>query len=461
MVRFATQVKRRRGTAAQNDAFTGAEGEIVVNLTDKSLRVHDGTTQGGFETLRQNMQNSVNITNCITEIPQDIKLELADGVLRLKAGSKVYLATGDSSFPAQTIAADIEHTTTYSGRYVVIRNSQTSLYFGNIDSCTSGTIADRPTSTPNASGLYFATDENKMYLTGNGGANWYSTTYMTLPIAIITVSGGAISSIDEVFNGFGYTGSTEFVFPGVSVLIPNGRNADGTLNNIKYTTSQVATLTINGNKPIHIAIRNNGTLGWWEMQATRYDANQNLNYYNNNRQYYAVVGKFDVVNGRIQNFTPYNTFRAADYNDIQPETLFASLLSALYPVGSVYISTANTNPMATLIPGSSWSLVSSGRALWTGNGSNGNTTIAAGLPNITGSFGTPVNENGFTTWRPTSGAFTGTETASSIDVGSYDTYAHVSSRPVNFSAQNSNSIYGNSTTVQPPAYVVNVWRRTA
>ena len=28
-------------------------------------------------------------------------------------------------------------------------------------------------------------------------------------------------------------------------------------------------------------------------------------------------------------------------------------------------------------------------------------------------------------------------------------------------ASRSSSIYGNSTTVQPPAYVVNIWRRTA
>ena len=30
------------------------------------------------------------ITNCITKIPQDIKLELVDGTLTLKAGSKIY-----------------------------------------------------------------------------------------------------------------------------------------------------------------------------------------------------------------------------------------------------------------------------------------------------------------------------------------------------------------------------------
>lgn len=48
MVLVATQVKRRRGTTAENDAFTGAEGEITVDTEKHQLRVHDGQTQGGF-----------------------------------------------------------------------------------------------------------------------------------------------------------------------------------------------------------------------------------------------------------------------------------------------------------------------------------------------------------------------------------------------------------------------------
>lgn len=47
MVLIATQVKRRRGTTAENDVFTGAEGEITVDTEKHELRVHDGMTQGG------------------------------------------------------------------------------------------------------------------------------------------------------------------------------------------------------------------------------------------------------------------------------------------------------------------------------------------------------------------------------------------------------------------------------
>jgi hypothetical protein len=44
-----TQVQFRRGTTAQNNSFTGAIGEISVNTSNNTIRVHDGATAGGFE----------------------------------------------------------------------------------------------------------------------------------------------------------------------------------------------------------------------------------------------------------------------------------------------------------------------------------------------------------------------------------------------------------------------------
>ena len=136
----------------------------------------------------------------------------------------------------------------------------------------------------------------------------------------------------------------------------------------------------------------------------------------------------------------------------------STLLSTMYPVGSIYIGTQASCPMGSLITGSTWALVSSGKALWTGDGTNGNTTIAAGLPNITGSIKFSGIDPGTTTGTA-SGAFkksnangAGNSHNSSIANGLIT---------FNFSASDSNSIYGKSTTVQPPAYVVNVWRRTA
>ena len=44
---MATQIQYRRGTGVQNDAFTGALGEVTVDTTNKTIRVHDGVAVGG------------------------------------------------------------------------------------------------------------------------------------------------------------------------------------------------------------------------------------------------------------------------------------------------------------------------------------------------------------------------------------------------------------------------------
>ena len=51
------QVQRRRGTSTQHTSFTGAEGEISVNTTNKSIHVHDGSTAGGVEAARADLTN--------------------------------------------------------------------------------------------------------------------------------------------------------------------------------------------------------------------------------------------------------------------------------------------------------------------------------------------------------------------------------------------------------------------
>jgi hypothetical protein len=44
-----TILQFRRGTTAQNDAFTGALGEVSIDTQKDTLRVHDGATAGGSE----------------------------------------------------------------------------------------------------------------------------------------------------------------------------------------------------------------------------------------------------------------------------------------------------------------------------------------------------------------------------------------------------------------------------
>ena len=63
-----TQVQFRRGTTAQNNNFIGAAGEISINTSNNTIRVHDGVTAGGFEIPNgsfgtANIANFINVTD--------------------------------------------------------------------------------------------------------------------------------------------------------------------------------------------------------------------------------------------------------------------------------------------------------------------------------------------------------------------------------------------------------------
>ena len=66
------QVQRRRGTDSQHTSFTGADGELSVNTTNKSVHVHDGVTAGGVEAARADLDNV---------LPADIASGLSGGTV--------------------------------------------------------------------------------------------------------------------------------------------------------------------------------------------------------------------------------------------------------------------------------------------------------------------------------------------------------------------------------------------
>ena len=58
-----------RGSAIKNDTFVGYAGEITVDTTNWTLRIHDGVTPGGHSTARQISYKD--ITEC-PAIPSDL-----------------------------------------------------------------------------------------------------------------------------------------------------------------------------------------------------------------------------------------------------------------------------------------------------------------------------------------------------------------------------------------------------
>ena len=242
------------------------------------------------------------ISNCLTKIPQDINLQLsADGTLTLKAGSKVYRGNGQ----AINIAQDISMTYTSNATILVCANvSGTALQGRPIANCSAGTSDPQ---TPNT--IYYDTANNVINFYTSGGAQ----SEVSFPIAICTAT-GQISSIDQIFNGFGYIGNTMFALPGVSGLIPNGRNSDGTLNNTAVTISALRTLSFSTQ-----------TQSDFGLTATAIFSSANAVYNAvDNKNYNATTGNFlGFVNcgtvetdstGSITSLTTKTAFHALDYN---------------------------------------------------------------------------------------------------------------------------------------------------
>lgn len=186
----------------------------------------------------------------------------------------------------------------------------------------------------------------------------------------------------------------------------------------------------------------------------------------------AATGNFNLGNHKIQNLAngtattdavnkaQLDSGLSGKTTPAQVTSAISTMLSTLYPVGSIYIGTQSTCPLASLISGSTWTKISGDKVLQSSSSNHAaNTTIAAGLPNIWGRVGF-IKQEGNPTVREPSGAFYwGGESSNTYTQG--DATGTSKLDFIDFNAQSSNSIYGNSSTVQPPAYVVNVWHRTA
>lgn len=262
------------------------------------------------EAALHNLKNK--ITNCITEIPQDIKFELADGALTLKAGSKVYVpngknADGSLKFDVVTIASDVVASAPYTNApiFVYYYKDSNSISQANNSAQCSGA------SSSITNGYWYDTTNNFVKRI-SGGAEHH--TGESLPLGIINASNGSWASIDQVFNGFGYIGSTVFALPNVKGLIPNGRNADGSLKNAEFTVDKVLTVTGSYPSDCKIMLRSDSLGTYINLY---YDDANNINVDSANPKVNSCIAGTMTrgSGGVITSFQPKLPFRAIDYQE--------------------------------------------------------------------------------------------------------------------------------------------------
>lgn len=147
-------------------------------------------------------------------------------------------------------------------------------------------------------------------------------------------------------------------------------------------------------------------------------------------------------------------------------SIYSNFLLAAHPVGSIYQTISPENPSVTF-GGGTWEKIAQDRVLMGASSTHpAGTTAEAGLPNITGNFNSRPHMIGS---LGTGGSIVGADgklfvhlpqASDEKDNSMTETGSLYKDDVIFFDASRSNPIYGNSTTVQPPAYFTYIWLRT-
>ena len=174
---MATQIQYRRGTSAQNDAFTGALGEITVDTTNKTIRVHDGVIAGG--------NTIVNTYATQTLSFKTLSAPIITGTL----SSTGYINTTGNISTAQLNAGQINTTGNIlgSGATLVAANVNGSLSASGITTLTNSTnaVGGATGALQVTGGAYIAQD---LWVVGN----IYAGNLMSTVANIVTIQDGLI-----------------------------------------------------------------------------------------------------------------------------------------------------------------------------------------------------------------------------------------------------------------------------
>ena len=327
------------------EKLSNQEQNKIVSLGIESRANKDLSNLSAIGENKFNTILSNKITNCITEIPQKIKLELVGETFTIKAGSIVVFPDGTKDLSLNyTIGSTYKHsnlkvvdtkftngqffvwaevqndvsltstgTATVTNNFMFIRATNGAFaWYGAATTYSGGTV-------PTAGQCWYDTTNN-IINTSSDQFKTYANGALSLPICDFARVNGVVTEINQTFNGFGYIGSTVWVDKGVKYLVPNGRNADGTLNNIESITQNIITRTFSdtvSNCELALNLKDNsiGQHPKYELKDDNYLYYTSGSYAGQKLENIVVFATCDRTSGKISNFQPKLPFRAVDYND--------------------------------------------------------------------------------------------------------------------------------------------------
>jgi predicted secreted protein len=206
---MATQVQFRRGSNTENDLFTGELGEVTVDTTNDTIRVHDGLTAGGFQSAK--LTGTQNIT---LNAQADLRFGDAD--------SSNYVALQAPATVSSNVTFTLPAADGTSGQALVTDAS------GNLSFAAAGATISSDTATNTDFLLYFAaTTSGALTAVKQDSGLIYNPSTGTLTSAAFAGDGSALTGIsagatgggsDEIFYENGQTVTTNYT-------ITDGKNA--------------------------------------------------------------------------------------------------------------------------------------------------------------------------------------------------------------------------------------------
>ena len=404
------------GVTADTYAYPSS---VTVNAQGQVTAIEEGTPSGAnADTDLSNLTdegekhflNKTQVTNCILEEPDNtIIYEYNDSSFTFKAGSIAIFPYGTSA-PAKSIGDDLFNNGHWiitdiqydSGKLFYWARKQNDLTltswsasalsgdskacYGQDNGIYSFLNTYSGTSIPEGAvtGMFYNTNDNRVYRIYNGSIEEYQSNYYSFPFMILHFDNSTLpKSVKQLFKGQGYIGATRWINKGVKLLFPNGRNSDGTLNNIEAVSKLLILSNVNNssgytaNYKSYLLFSYNSSsqniVSASYISIDRYFETDNLDeipqeernaivyrpsfndfwWYNASEdkwyeRIYCITGEMYYnysTASKILEFKPKNTFRAVDYNDfyeLQNNSANKDLTNLTNGLANVICTTAPT-----------------------------------------------------------------------------------------------------------------------
>ena len=246
---MATQVQFRRGTTSQNNAFTGAQGELTIDTDVWTFRIHDGTTAGG------RIVPTLTATQTFTNKTLGSNSSWAGNSISLSYGGTGTSLSATPGAVAYSASSSIAFSLAGTAGQVLTSGGTNSPTWVNASSLSTGTATTATTATNIAGGsagqmAYQSDTDTTAFITagtqyqllqtnGSSSAPTWVSGIQSLSYAYISGTTDSSSDTSGVLRVAGGASVKKNLYVGGNAVITGNLTVNGTTTTVNSTTLTV------------------------------------------------------------------------------------------------------------------------------------------------------------------------------------------------------------------------------